>query len=424
MRFLFWSLFLISYAIGAQTTSKSVKLDFEKDLIPEGIAIDQKQRKVFINSLRHNKIVRCNMDGSQPEDFIQNGEHGYLSGFGMTIKGDTLFALGNSLPKPQNQSILLLMNTKTGEFIDSYSLDKAGFVYLNDLAISSKGEIYITDSESSNIYTINQEKSELEVFYSHAELKHCNGIAISDDDNHLYFASYTSGLRVLEVATKQLVNLPNNYKGIDGMKFYKDRLIAIVNSKRDPTQNGVYQFRLNKNQTKVIGEEKIWELKHQTDIPTTFAIEKETLYFISDSQLDNLDQETNNILDESKLQDYTLIINSLNPKVHAKRYCTEIGRFDLLFDVDEVAGAYLLKHKNALGGVWGKLDGKVMTGRWHDADGEGDIILTFNEDFSFFAADYRSDDDPEKWYKDSWHGALRPNSNPTFEFNTKTYTCE
>ncbi|MDC6361956.1 MULTISPECIES: hypothetical protein [Flavobacteriaceae] len=108
----------------------------------------------------------------------------------------------------------------------------------------------------------------------------------------------------------------------------------------------------------------------------------------------------------------------------SKNYCTEIGRFDLLIDSDEVAGAYYLIHKNALGGVWGRLKNNVMTGRWHDADGKGDIIITFTDDFNFFTADYRSDDDLDQWYRDSWHGSLRPNTSPTFDEKGKTYRCE
>ena len=111
-------------------------------------------------------------------------------------------------------------------------------------------------------------------------------------------------------------------------------------------------------------------------------------------------------------------------QVISKQYCTEIGRFDLLIDADEVAGAYLLIHKNALGGVWGRLKGNVMTGRWHDADGKGDIVITFENDFSYFTADYRSDSEPEKWYRDSWHGAQRPDDAPSFERNNTTYRCE
>ena len=110
--------------------------------------------------------------------------------------------------------------------------------------------------------------------------------------------------------------------------------------------------------------------------------------------------------------------------VEERNYCTEIGRFDLLFYKDEVSGSYLLIPKNQLGAIWGKLDGTKVSGRWVDADGEGDIVLIFNSDFSFFRADYRSDEDPDKWYRDSWHGAIRLTDDDQFELNGVTYHCE
>ncbi|MGX1928224.1 SMP-30/gluconolactonase/LRE family protein [Flagellimonas sp. 2504JD4-2] len=423
MRSLIWIFTCISFSIQAQ----NIELAFEKDLIPEGIAVHLKSGKVYINSLKKNKIVRCNLDGSNPEEFIGSNQYGYLSGFGMTIKGDTLFALGNSLPKINNKSIVLLLDVTSGKLIKSYPLDIPDFIYLNDIAIGSNGNSYITDSESTNIYTVNKTTEKLEVFFSDEEIKHSNGIAISPDDKFLYFASYTSGIRILDIATKKLINQPNDHKGIDGMKFYKNSLVAIVNSRRDKTQNGIYRFFLNEQSSKVVRQEKLRNFSQASDIPTTFDLQGDTMYFVTDSQLDNLDQENITILDTSELENYRLSVSNLKHlkgKVYAKRYCTEIGRFDLLFDDDEIAGAYYLKPKNALGGIWGKLKGNVMTGRWHDADGEGDIILTFNEDFSFFTADYRADDEPEKWYKDSWHGALRPDDSISFEFNHKTYRCE
>ncbi|MGW9684745.1 SMP-30/gluconolactonase/LRE family protein [Flagellimonas sp. 2504JD1-5] len=428
MRTFFWLFIFISSALNAQ----SVPLDFEKDLIPEGIAVHLPSKKVYINSLVHNKIVRCNLDGSNPEDFILSNQYGYLGGFGMTIKGDTLFALGNTLPKVNNKSILLLLDIPSGKLIKSYPLNVPDFIYLNDIAVSSDGDVYITDSESINIYTINKSTDQLEVFFSNDEIKHSNGIAISPDDKLLFFASYVSGIRVLDIAAKKLVNQPNNHKGIDGMKFYDNNLVTIVNSRRDATLNGIYRFHLDKNNTQIIQQEKLQTFPRLTDIPTTFDLQGDTMYFIVDSQLDMLDQQIVAITDTTKLENYRLLISNLagnginNEKstVISKRYCTEIGRFDLVFDDNEVAGAYYLKHKNTLGSVWGKLENKVMTGRWHDPDGEGDIIITFTDDFSFFTADYRADDEPEKWYKDTWHGALRPNNNTSFEFNGKTYRCE
>jgi hypothetical protein len=147
------SAFFISFILisCSKNDKELITLGFEKDLIPEGIAIDSTTQTIFLNSLMHHKIVKCNMDGTNPEDFIKSNQYGYLSGFGMTIKGDTLFALGNSLPKKSSRSILLLLNAKTGALINSYSPTDTAFKYLNDLAICANGDVFMTDSESNKI---------------------------------------------------------------------------------------------------------------------------------------------------------------------------------------------------------------------------------------------------------------------------------
>ena len=283
------------------------QLPFEKDLIPEGIAVDTKNQKVFLNSLRKNKIVRCNLDGTQPEEFLESNAYGYLSGFGMTIKGDTLYALGNSLPKKNNTSILLLLHRETGALLESHKLSDSTTIYLNDLAVGANGAVFITDSESDAIYTLNHTTNKLEVFFRHPGIQYSNGIALSDDGTLLYLATYSNGIRVLNLATKELVNTPNAYKGIDGMKYYDNHLIGIVNGNRDGGKNGVYRYHLSDDGRIVNTREKVMDLRDPSDIPTTFDISKETVYFIADIQLDNFNQDTNAIIDESLLKPYSLI---------------------------------------------------------------------------------------------------------------------
>ncbi len=311
MKTIKWVLFLLSFSLLAQVPDSPVKLTFEKDLIPEGIAVDLRSGKLFINSLKHNKIVQSNIDGSNAKDFIQSNEHGYLAGFGMTIKGNILYALGNSLPKENNKSILLLLDITSGDLIKSYPLNDAEFIYLNDIAVGTQGKVFITDSETNNIYTINKSIDNLEVFYSNDEIKHSNGIAISNDDRYLYFASYTSGIRILDIATKKLVNQPNNHKGIDGMKFHDNSLITIVNSRRDVSENGVYKFHLDKKKTNIVQQQKLMAFRRPSDIPTTFDLVNNSIYFIADSQMDMLNQQTNEIIDVSNLENYQLIIRKL-----------------------------------------------------------------------------------------------------------------
>ncbi|TAI47422.1 SMP-30/gluconolactonase/LRE family protein [Flagellimonas allohymeniacidonis] len=298
----------------AQSEFNSLELDVENDLIPEGIVIDAKSQTVFINSLRRNKIVCFDLDGNNPEDFISQNQYSYLPGFGMEIKGDTLFALGNSLSKTNNKSILLLMKSSTRKLIDSYNLDSPDLIYLNDLAVDSKGKIYITNSEGNTIYYLNRNEGQLAVFYQNDQIKYSNGICISPNGRFLYLASYTSGIRILDLETKELVNPPNAHKGIDGMKFYRNSLICMVNGRRDSSQNGVYQFHLNKDGNDIVGSEKIHEFFEASDIPTTFAIYRDTMYFIADSQLHNLNQETNEIIDVDKLKNYQLVKKRLSIK--------------------------------------------------------------------------------------------------------------
>ncbi|PRX57075.1 SMP-30/gluconolactonase/LRE family protein [Flagellimonas meridianipacifica] len=311
MRLFLWTFLLMTCLVSAQPYQKTITLSFEKDLIPEGIAVDSKSGKLFINSLKHNKIVQSNLDGENATSFIQSNEHGYLSGFGMTIKRDILYALGNTLTKENNKSILILLDIISGDLIKSYTLNNSKFIYLNDIAIDHNGKVFISDSESENIYTINESKNSLEVFYSNEAIKHTNGITISNDNRYLYFATYTSGIRILDIASQTLINEPNNHKGIDGMKFYKNSLIAIVNSRRDISENGIYQYYLNDEKTEIITHEKLMDFENPTDIPTTFDLVEDKIYFLSDSQMDMLNQQTNMIIDPSKLKNYKLIVHKL-----------------------------------------------------------------------------------------------------------------
>jgi sugar lactone lactonase YvrE len=216
------NIFLLLLFLSCQNQDQSsIPLNFQKDLIPEGITINPKTKTIFLNSLRHGKIVSCNLDGSNPQNFITDYQYGYLPGFGMFIKGDTLYALGNSLPKKNSKSILLLLNAKTGTFINSFSLKDTTFKYLNDLAVAANGDVFITDSESNKIYTIQAKKAVLEVYLETEEVRNSNGIAISDDGQYLYIASNKKGIRIVDRQTKRINNQPNqDYTGIDGLKFY------------------------------------------------------------------------------------------------------------------------------------------------------------------------------------------------------------
>ncbi|WP_273567565.1 hypothetical protein [Maribacter halichondriae] len=282
-----------------------IELPFEQDLFPEGIAIDNKTKRVYLNSLKSKKIVSGSIDGSDPKTFLKTGEHNYLAGFGMTIKGDTLYALVNSLTADKNKSILLLLQISSGDLIDSYSIDRSDFQYLNDLTISANNEIFITDSESNKSYKIQRPSKTIEVYLDSEKIPNSNGITISSNDKYLYFAS-NNGICIVEKASKKIINQPKEeYSSIDGLKFYKDNLYGIVNGWGNISQNGLFKFELNKTGTEILGKEKIIAFTEDFKIPTTFDILDGNIYFVINTQLDNFDGEK--ILDLKKLEPYKML---------------------------------------------------------------------------------------------------------------------
>ncbi|WP_350287370.1 hypothetical protein [uncultured Croceitalea sp.] len=300
-------IFLIVFTLISCSDQKTqlIELPFEQDLFPEGIAIDSKTAKVYLNSLKKRKIVSSAIDGSNPQTFLETDQNSYLAGFGMTIKGDTLYALGNGLEKDDNKSILLLLQLSTGNLIDSYSIDDSGFRYWNDLAISTNNEIFITDSESNKIYKIQRPSKTIEIYLDSEKVPNSNGITISDNNDYLYVAS-NSGICVVEKASKKIMNEPKkDYSGIDGLKFHKNNLYGIVNGWRDNSQNGLFKFELNKTGTKVLGKEKLIEFTADFKIPTTFDILDGNIYFVVNTHLDNFDGEK--VLDLKKLEPYKML---------------------------------------------------------------------------------------------------------------------
>ncbi|GAB3951454.1 hypothetical protein GCM10028805_31610 [Spirosoma harenae] len=288
----------------SNSVSETVISGIEKDLIPEGIAVDSASGKIFLSSLKKNKIISTNIDGSNAANFIESNQHGYLAGFGMTIKGDTVYALSNGLKKENNTSVLLLLNTRTKSLIEKYEINIPPYAYLNDLAISASNEIFITDSESNKIYRIKRPNKNLEVYLDTAEIPHSNGIAISDDNSKLYLAS-KKGIRIVDIQTKKILNQPNiESSGIDGMKFYKNSLIGIV-------EKGVYRFYLTNNGAEIESKKEIIPFDNTFKSPTTFTILGNSIYFIKNKQLDNFNDSTNEVIDKSKLESLILLTKKL-----------------------------------------------------------------------------------------------------------------
>lgn len=215
----------------------------EKDLHPESVAFDPKTGTYFLNSVRKGKIVKS-ADGKMWEEFSS----GHWAVMGMKVSNDYLWACEVATAEHEKYSeendgktALLQFEINSGELVGRYEID--GGHWLGDLIISGKGKIYLSDSRAPIIYTLDKDK--LEIFQDFSDqLFNLQGITFSKNENLLYIADYKVGLHVFDLKSKELspLALPKDMisKGIDGLYFYQNSLIAI--------QNGVNPYRVARYQ--------------------------------------------------------------------------------------------------------------------------------------------------------------------------------
>ncbi len=306
---IFYIIFII-LLISCKNRSKIevILLDIDKATIPEGIAVDPENGNLFISSVHLDKITKSNKDGKNSIDVIPTHLKGYSAGVGLEIKQNFLFALGSINRK--KESIVLQIDLENNSVVNSFELKDSIPNYFNDLAIDNNLNAYITDTEFHRIYRLDYKSGIIEVFIEHEQIKYPNGIAISEDQTKLFVDSYTSGIRIIDLMSKKILNQNHEQsakRGIDGLKYDKQHLFAIINGGNKKEKHGLVRFKLSQEEDKILESEELLMNHPKMDIPTTLSIVNEQVYILANSQLDNLDQKNNKIIDPKQLNEICII---------------------------------------------------------------------------------------------------------------------
>lgn len=266
----------------------------EKDLIPEGIAYDKQTQTIYLSSVNKRKIVSINKDG-EVKDFIKSGQDDILAVLGMEVDPERRHLWVCSewenqrkiLPDSLLYTSVYKYNIETGKLIKKYTLKDSVPRLLNDIAISSNGTVYITESNLSKVYVIKPEKDSLELFINSNHNYYANGITISDDDKYLYFSHFFGGTLVVNLQKNTISKLkyPENISTgrVDGLAYYKNSLIMH--------QDEICRYYLNENGDSIIRKEIIERNNPLFDIPTTGEIVGNKYFYIANSQLGKFDND-------------------------------------------------------------------------------------------------------------------------------------
>src|SRR5687768_12847273 len=135
------------------------------NLIPEGIAIHPDNGTIYVSSIAQKKIVKVIADGTS-ENFIREGQDGFLEGLGMKVdtKRSFLWALSNRRNGNEFTSQIHAFDLSTGKKMHQFEVKDTIPRLLNDLVIDKSGALLITDTYQSSIYKYDPAPRKLEVF--------------------------------------------------------------------------------------------------------------------------------------------------------------------------------------------------------------------------------------------------------------------
>ena len=289
-------LFSLCFFATAQERSQVAFRIPDRELIPEGIAFDPRAKVFYVGSTYQRKIVSVDEKGAM-RDFTGEAQDGLLGVVGMKVdtKRRLLWAIssnaGSGMPGKGlgrdclGCSAVFKYDLRTGKLVKKYALDNKPRVhFLNDLTITSRGDVFVTDSLTGDIYLITRTKDELELFTNLGEKAFPNGIDLSGDEKQLFVAAY-GGVRLVNVSDKKIrtLNLPDGVSPvvIDGLYFYKGSLIAV---QPFADRKKVVRYFLDKEAA--VTKVEVIEAEHPLFIqPTTGVIVGKYFYYIANSQL-------------------------------------------------------------------------------------------------------------------------------------------
>jgi hypothetical protein len=300
-------LFLLFFTTTTQASFSQNEIAFrikEKDLIPEGIAYDAASKTFFVSSIAKKKIVKINAN-KVVSDFVTSGQDGLGEVLGMKVLKGSLWACSNWDEGDVDNAMVHQFDIATGKLVKKWTLTTKGEKHLlNDLIVLNDKEAIATDSDTGNLYKVDESSSEPTLFIQDNQLRYVNGITTTPDGKFLIVNALVGFLKA-NIESKEITPLPFKayYSiGIDGLYWYKQSLVGIQNLSYPATIN---LYSLNAVGDKVIGGKVLATDLPEWDIPTTGVIVGDWFYYIANSQLLNYDKGF--IKDPSQLKEVLIM---------------------------------------------------------------------------------------------------------------------
>lgn len=285
-------------------TSKPVVTLSEKELHPEGLTYLPKSKIWLASSIRKRKIVAFDIKTGECKDWLSANNMLAVLALKADFREEFLWVATAAFPEMENftkalsgKAEILKVNIKTKEIVNRFTVE--GNHVFGDLIIDNNGVVYVSDSGKPILYKIENEVMAEFVSFE-TDGFNLQGMAFNKQQDKLFVADYLKGIAMIDIKTKskKWLAFPDNAspKGIDGLVFYKNTLIAIQNGVK-PIR--VTHFVLNDQQTDISDFKIIDNNRPEFNEPSLGTLIGVRMFFFANSPWTAYDQ--NGIMDTAKV---------------------------------------------------------------------------------------------------------------------------
>lgn len=217
-----------------------------EDLVAEGLAWDPRSRRFLVSSVHQRKILAVDEHGTADE-FVEAAQGGVGALCGLASDGERLWVTMATMPPmtgfdpgaPRPTAVLAYdLATRSLRVRVDLPVDDGHEHALTDLAVSSRGDVYVSDEPAGMVYALAPGATRLEPLVPPDSFLSPQTPAISSDGRRLYVPDYVRGIAMLDLTSRALTWVVPDpgiaLDGIDDLHVMGNELIAIQNGVTPP----------------------------------------------------------------------------------------------------------------------------------------------------------------------------------------------
>jgi len=271
----------------------------DKGLLATSIAVDEVTGDTYIGSSRERKILRRSKDGVV-SDFATEKD-GLTGVWNLLVDPVRKQLIASTAAAPfmldfkqedAGNSGLCIFDLVTGKLVRKAFLPP-GKHLLGAAAVDTRGNIFVVDSASAEIYRLRRASSELELFISSLVFRAPKGLALSEDERTLYVSDYVDGIFALEMLSNDRYHLEPPAQswiaGLEGLTRVPDGFIAVESAVQP---NRVIRLRLDAKAQAIASVETLESNHPDYSGPVQGVVSGGDFVYIANSQFAAVNMKT------------------------------------------------------------------------------------------------------------------------------------